>query len=151
MAKTWIQIRVDLLGGRDIECKPQPGRIIAVGPRHSFAALSEAIDGAFARYDLGHLHGFELKGDRHIGIPDDDWPEPEWENEARLSVAKEVSAGDVFAYTFDFGDSWEHRCTVLPDKLDPTVDLGGAPSAPLVIDGWGWIPDQYGRESYDEE
>jgi hypothetical protein len=49
MAKTWLQVRVELEGGRDIDCDPRPGRVFLVGPRHTFAVLAEAIDVAFAR------------------------------------------------------------------------------------------------------
>lgn len=61
-------LKVDLLSGRGIDCKPAPGRIFLVGPRHSFEDLAEAIDDAFARWDLSHLHSFELGDGRRIGI-----------------------------------------------------------------------------------
>lgn len=64
MARTWLQVQVELLGGRGIKCRPPPGRIFIVGPSHSFAQLAEAIDAAFARWDLSHVHGFELPGGR---------------------------------------------------------------------------------------
>jgi hypothetical protein len=60
VARTWLQIRVELLGGGSIECDPPPGRDFIVGPTRTFAQLAEAIDTAFARWDRAHLHGFEL-------------------------------------------------------------------------------------------
>jgi hypothetical protein len=45
MARTWLRIRVELLGGGGIDCKP-PGLIFIVDPRHSFGDLAEAIDTA---------------------------------------------------------------------------------------------------------
>jgi hypothetical protein len=51
-----VQIRVDLLGGGGIDCDPSPGRVFIVGPSHSFEVFAEAIDAAFARWDLSHLH-----------------------------------------------------------------------------------------------
>jgi hypothetical protein len=67
MARTWLRIKVDLLGGHGVDLKPAPGRILIVGPSHSFGDLAEAIDLAFARWDLAHLHGFELADGRRIG------------------------------------------------------------------------------------
>ena len=60
VARTWLQIRVDLLGGRGVACDPSPGRVFLVRPSHSFEQFAEAIDAAFARWDLSHLHTFEL-------------------------------------------------------------------------------------------
>jgi len=38
-----------------------------VGPSHTFEQFAEAIDAAFARWDLSHLHEFELTDGRRIG------------------------------------------------------------------------------------
>lgn len=54
-----------------------------------------------------------------------------------------------FAYVFDLGDNWRHRCLVQPTKVDPLNVYGITPPAPVAIWGWGWIPDQYGRRSRD--
>jgi len=53
--RTWLQVRVDLIdaGRRPGE---DAGRILIVGPRHTFAQLADAINAAFARWDLPHLH-----------------------------------------------------------------------------------------------
>lgn len=149
MARTWLRIRVDLLGGGGIDYEPPPGRIFIVGPRHSFGDLAEAIDTAFARWDLSHLHGFELADGRRIGMPDPDYPD-EWLDESALKVIKEVELGEVFEYPFDFGDNWRHRCEVEPEKADPREEYGPMPSAPVPIWGWGSIPDQYGRTGFEE-
>lgn len=151
MARTWLQIRVELVGGRDIVCDPRPGRVMMVGPGHTFAALAEAIDTAFARWDLAHLHSFELEDGRRIGFPDPDFDEPRWLDHEALKVAAEVRPGDEFVYTFDFGDDWRHTCLVLPEKVDPRDEYGLLPRRPVPIGGWGWIPDQYGRETLEED
>jgi hypothetical protein len=52
VAETWVQIRVDLLGGRGFDLSPTPGRIFIVGPSHTFAQLADAINQAFARWDF---------------------------------------------------------------------------------------------------
>lgn len=151
MARTWLQIRVELEGGRDIECRPRPGRIFMVGPGHSFADFAEAIDSAFARWDLSHLHDFRLTDGRRIGFADVDPDEHDWLDHTALKVAREVGPGDEFSYVFDFGDHWRHACRVLDEKIDPRAEYGELPTRPVVLSGWGWIPDQYGRESFEDE
>jgi hypothetical protein len=150
MARTWLQIRVDLLGGGGVRCDPAPGRVFIVGPRHTFQQLADAINGAFARWDLSHLHSFELADERLIGYPDDEFePDVVWLDHAKLTVAGEVKPGDVFEYIFDLGDNWQHTCMVLAEKVDPVEVYGIVPSDPAAIWGWGSIPDQYGRDSFD--
>jgi hypothetical protein len=136
---------VDLLGGRGAACNPTPGRIFLVGSSHSFEQFAEAIDAAFARWDLSHLHNFELGDGRLIGYPDDSFaPEMVWLDHAKLKVAKEVKLGEEFEYVFDLGDNWQHRCVVEPEKGDPLEEYGIVPEGPVAIWGWGSIPDQYG-------
>jgi hypothetical protein len=143
---------VDLLGGRGIELDPAPGRVFLVGPSHSFEQFAEAIDTAFARWDRSHMHTFELADGRRIGYPDDEFaPELVWLDHAKLKVAKEVKPGEHFTYVFDLGDHWEHRCVVEPEKADPLDEYGTVPLAPAVVWGWGSIPDQYGRRSFEDE
>jgi hypothetical protein len=152
MARTWLRIRVDLLGGGGIDCDPSPGRIFLVGPSHTFEQFAEAIDAAFARWDLSHLHNFELKDGRLIGYPDDSFAhDMVWLDHAKLKVAKEVKAGEEFEYVFDLGDNWRHRCTVEPEKGDPVEEYGIVPKVPAPIWGWGSIPDQYGRRAFDPD
>jgi hypothetical protein len=152
MARTWLRIRVDLLGGGGNECDPSPGRIFLVGPSHSFEQFADAIDAAFARWDLSHLHEFNLGDGRVIGYPDDSCaPESEWLDHAKLKVAKEVKLGEEFEYVFDLGDNWRHRCTIEPEKGDPLEEYGTVPNTPVVIWGWGLIPNQYGRRAFDPD
>jgi hypothetical protein len=152
MARTWLQIRVDLLGGGGVRCAPQPGRIFIVGPGHTFQQLADAINAAFARWDLSHLHSFELADERLVGYPDDEFePDVVWLDHAKLKVTREVKPGDVFEYVFDLGDNWRHTCTVLGEKADPVDEYGIVPDGPVAIWGWGWIPDQYGRDGFDDD
>lgn len=150
MARTWLQVRVDLLGGLGAQLRPSPGRVFIVGPSHTFLGLAEAVNAAFARWDLSHLHEFELADGRRIGFVD---PEPfegdeVIEDQAVVKVADVVGPGDEFRFVFDFGDRWEHRCRVQAEKADPRQEWGSAPlpKQPVAIWGWGLIPDQYGRE-----
>jgi hypothetical protein len=141
---------VELLGGCGIDCDPAPGRVFIVGAGHTFEQLAAAIDSGFARWDLSHLHEFELADGRKIGYPDDEYaPELVWLDHAKLKVTRELRPGDAFSYTFDFGDNWEHRCVVEAEKADPVQEYGIVPPRPVAIWGWGWIPDQYGRRSED--
>jgi len=147
-----LRIRVELLGGGGIDCDPPSGRVFIVGPSHSFADFAEAIDAAFARWDLSHLHAFELGDGRLIGFPDDSFePDVVWLDHAELKVAREVKPGEPFEYVFDLGDNWRHSCVVESEKADPVEECGEIPARPVAIWGWGWIPDQYGRESFDGE
>jgi hypothetical protein len=126
MAATWLQVRVELVGGRDIECDPRPGRIFMVGPRHSFADLAEAIDVAFARWDRSHLHVFELSEGRRVGFADVDPEEHGWLDHNVLRVARELSPGERFGYTFDLGDDWRHVfCSRLENFLRCRSRSGG--------------------------
>ena len=154
MARTWLQVRVDLLGGLGARLKPSPGRIFIVGPSHTFLALADAINAAFARWDLSHLHEFELVDGRRIGFVDAGLFEDDGvvEEQAAVKVADAVRPGDEFGFVFDFGDRWEHHCRVLGEKADPRQEWGAGPlpKQPVAIWGWGVIPDQYGRCSAAE-
>lgn len=147
MSRDWLAIRVELTHGRGIDLDPPPGRVFLVAPRHTFGYLAEAIDLAFARWDLGHLHVFELEDGRRIGPPD---PELEFEDETVVKVASHVRPGSRFRYVFDFGDDWTHDCSV-EDLVGPLEAYGEEPLRPVPIFGWGSIPDQYGRTSADGE
>jgi hypothetical protein len=153
MAKNWLSIRVELLHGCGLVMDPPPGRVMLVGPRHTFGDLAEAIDAAYARWDLSHLHLFELPDGRRVGeASDDDWG-LETVDESALRVAETLAEGDAFEYVFDLGDRWAHRCTVESKAVDPLESYGIVPSTPVPTWGWGWIPDQYGRRTAhgDEE
>jgi hypothetical protein len=150
VARTWLQVRVDLLGGLGARLRPAPGRIFIVGPSHTFAGLADAINAAFARWDLSHLHEFELPDGRLVGYPDDSFePDVVWLDHAKLRVARELKPGMEFSYVFDLGDNWRHRCRVQEGKVDPLEAYGVMPAAPVAVWGWGSIPDQYGRRSRD--
>jgi hypothetical protein len=100
VARTWPRIKVDLLGGGGIDCDPSPGRIFLVRPSHTFAQLATAIDAAFGRWDLSHLHEFELADGRLVGFPDDEYePEVVSLDHAKLKVGSTVKPGDEFTYS----------------------------------------------------
>lgn len=144
---------VELLGGRGEELWPWPGRVLAVGPAHTFMDLASAINDAFGRWDRSHLSmftladgqlvtdaatGAELAGSvgGPIVVPLDIMA---------AKVARVVAPGAEFRFTFDLGDEWTHCCVVAEQKVDPVEVLGIRPDTPLPYWGWGTIPDQYGR------
>jgi hypothetical protein len=153
MARTWLSVTVELLGGRGEELWPWPGRIFAVGPSHTFMDLADAINDAFARWDRSHLSMFTLADGRVIT---DEETGSEMAGSIRgpiiapidiaaAKVARTVEPGAEFQFTFDLGDAWMHRCVVGEVKVDPLEVLGVRPDVPLPYWGWGSIPDQYGR------
>jgi hypothetical protein len=67
--------RVELVEGRGERLWPRPGRVFAAGRAHTFAALADAIDTGFARWDRSHLTLFELADGRCLYGPIE-WDEP---------------------------------------------------------------------------
>jgi hypothetical protein len=90
-AKTWLSVGVELLSGRGEDLWPRPGRVFIVGPRHTFADLAAAIDGAFGRGDRSHLCAFTLETGEIFGWPDPD-ADPLVTDLSRARVAKKESA-----------------------------------------------------------
>ena len=141
--KDWYVVRVELLSGLGEEFDPPPGRDFLVSPQHSFRQFADAINQAFARWDLGHLYAFRFADGLWIGTPFED---SDVRPASRTKIAGRTE-GEVFDYEFDFGDSWEHQCTVLEAGVDPADVYGVRPKGPVVTWGWGAIPDQYGRST----
>ncbi len=100
--------------------KPPVWRRIQVPARYSFWELHVAIQDAMGWLDC-HLHEFQF-GSRpallgRIGIPDDEFPSgretlPGWKTEISKWFREE---GASATYTYDFGDTWEHK--VLLEKI----------------------------------
>jgi len=147
-SSNWLVVRVELLSGSAQDFDPPPGRDFLVDPQDSFGQLADAINSAFARWDISHLHEFRVPDDTAIGIADTDWAdEQDVEDEKTVELGSRLKKGDEFTYSFDFGDDWTHRCTVLRDDFDADQEFGGPPdTSPIPIFGWGSIPDQYGRD-----
>lgn len=158
MAGTWLAIEVELLGGRGEDLWPPPGRRLAVAPSHTFAQLAEAIDRAFARWDLAHLQCFTLDDGVVIGslqFVEELIDSPVGALGAaglgldEATIGGHVAVGDAFRYVFDLGDEWMHRCTVT-GLIDPADALGSVPQLPASYAGWGSLPDQHGRRWADD-
>ena len=151
----WTVVRVVLRGQGGEELTSPPGRDLLVSDTHTFEDLAVAIDRAFARWDLSHLHEFRLADGSRVGMidpagVDDDAPGLD---ERRLTLRQAgLRLGDSFEYVFDFGGSWEHLCSVLRDEVDPVRESGASsPSDIVPLFGWGTIPDQYGRTTPNED
>ena len=119
MSRTWLSIRVDLIGGGGQDLWPRPGRILAASRSHTFAQLATAIDDAFARWDRAHLHQFDLADGVRIGRPDRDDENEDVLDGRRITLAR-LKNDEQFVYEFDFGDSWEHLCAVGPLASTPS-------------------------------
>ena len=153
MARTWLSVTVELIGGRGEELWPWPGRIFAVGPSHTFMGLADAINDAFGRWDRSHLSLFTLAdgqvitdvstGAEMAGSAGGPISAPLDIESAK--VGRVLELGAEFQFKFDLGDQWTHRCVVAEEKIDPLEELGVRPDTPLPYWGWGTIPDQYGR------
>lgn len=146
LARTWLSIAVELVSGAHVhDLWPRPGRLFIARRSHTFRQLADAINTAFSRWDLAHLHVFTLRDGTHV-VPIRRWDDPagdELDDEAtRLS---RLELGEEFAYVFDLGDEWAHLCSVGTERVDPVDVYGVEPIDPVPYWGWGWIPDQYGR------
>jgi hypothetical protein len=150
MARDWLTIEVELVSGRGEYHWPRPGRLMVASPRHSFRQLARAINVAFARWELAHLHRFVLEDGTEI-LPLDWWDDAPLGAVDDTSPLSLLGRGTRFAYEFDMGDGWEHACTVGPDLVGPEEVYGEEPDAPAVYFGWGTIPDQHGRRWADDD
>ena len=152
VARTWLSLTVELVEGAGFRFWPRPGRVFAVGRKHSFEQLATAIDVSFGRWDLSHLWQFELAGHIYVAPEHPDWESGESDtvlpSTSRLS---RLVAGDEFVYEFDLGDSWLHICRVAEGRIDPSEVLGDVPAEPTAYDGWGILPDQYLRRFADDD
>jgi hypothetical protein len=145
MARTWLTVKVELVGGRGEFLWPRPGRVIAAKPTHTFRQLADTINEAFARWDRSHLHLFSLHGGEEI-LPLAWWDDADDEAlDDATEHLRRLALGDRFVFVFDLGDDWAHLCTVGTRKVDIIEVAGVMPTEPITVDGWGDIPDQYGR------
>ena len=144
-----LRVVIVAKGGRSLSSPP--GRDLLASSAHTFADLATAIDRALGRWDLSHLHEFRLPGGRVIGMADaDEFGGAGEIDERAIGLGAALAAGDSFDYVFDFGDGWEHTCTVLRGDVDPVAESGRVPREIVPIFGWGVLPDQYGRTRPDD-
>ncbi|MBT2521741.1 plasmid pRiA4b ORF-3 family protein [Arthrobacter sp. ISL-28] len=115
MARTWLSLTVELLGGRGEELWPWPGRIFAVGPSHTFMDLANAINDAFAQRNRSHLSMFTLADGRVIDeetgaeMAGRSTGRSSHQSTSLLQGRRTLEPGAEFQFTFDLGDAWTHR------------------------------------------
>lgn len=151
MAGTWLSITVELVSGRGEDFWPRPGRVFVAARSHTFVALADAINAGFARWDLNHLSQFDRADGTMIANTDPFFDVPEDTVEIRTAKLSTLKLGDQFVYTFDFGDDWQHLCTVGHERVDPEQVYGITPNRPVPYWGWGSLPDQYGRRFAEDD
>jgi hypothetical protein len=116
-------------------------------PWHTLGDLAKAIDLAFARWDISHLHEFRVGETDYSSYPEGD--EPDSNN--TLLGDLQLTVGSGFRYVFDLGDGWTHECVIDATDVDPEEVLGAVTAQPVPFFGWGSIPDQYGRETESQD
>jgi hypothetical protein len=156
-------------------CPPVWRRVLVPGG-YTLDRLHRVIQYAVGWLDL-HLHSFEIGG-QQFGQPDPVGELPvRDELDTRLDAV--AGKGDLFRYTYDFGDWWEHEVTVedvvsaepderYPACLDgvgagPPEDVGGAagyaellaaladPDHPRREPLLAWLGRDHDPEAFDPE
>ena len=116
------------------DTEPVIWRTVEVPLTMSLVGLHEVIQAAMPFEDY-HLFEFRIGGQRYAQ-PDPDYPDPKTRSPkpTKLGAALE---GDIrqFAYTYDFGDNWQHTVSVeAVFQADPAAEyprfLAGARRAP---------------------
>jgi hypothetical protein len=133
MSRQIYQLRIALS-----EVTPPVWRRLLVPGGYTLDRVHRAIQYAMGWQDA-HLHSFEVGGQQY-GEPD---PVGELvlhdELDARLDAVS--GKGDVFHYTYDFGDWWEHEVTVEdvlaaePDDRYPMCVAGARAGPPEDVGG----------------
>jgi hypothetical protein len=143
----WLTVRVELIGGAGERLDPPPGRDFLASSSFSLAELATAIDAAFARWDIGHLHLFRFHDGSEYVLGGSEEGDETTATESVALADLDLAPRTSFEYVFDLGDEWLHRCEVLAVGVDPEAEFGEEPLHPVPLFGWGTIPDQYGRSS----
>jgi len=115
--KSVVSLKVTLRG-----TKPPVCRRLLMHDEMTLGDLHQAIQAAMGWHD-SHLHAFGIDGrtygDRHT---DDDVAD-----ENHLTLKSLLKSGVTrFAYTYDFGDNWEHMVAI--EKTQPTRAGGSYPA-----------------------
>jgi len=132
------QIKVTLLGAQ-----PPIWRRIQVRSDTMFARLHSILQRVMGWEDA-HLHQFIIQGEPYGALDKDSGERRKTKDERKHTLSKLVmGTGGQFAYTYDFGDNWEHileiEKTLPPEegvrypqclagaRACPPEDVGGIP------------------------
>ena len=135
--KNLLQLRIELR-----HTNPLVWRTVVVPDTITLVKLHAVIQAAMGWYG-GHLHEFEIAGQRY-GMIDPEWDtDPELIDESRKRLLKVLGAHRHFDYLYDFGDAWWHWVTlqarmpmtkpqhyafcVAGENACPPEDVGGLP------------------------
>ncbi|TXN06686.1 plasmid pRiA4b ORF-3 family protein [Methylobacterium sp. WL103] len=116
------------------DTEPTVWRTVEVPLSASLKLLHEVIQAAMPFQDY-HLFQFQ-EGSARYAIPHPEWPDVNTRSAKTTKLGALVDRGTTaFAYTYDFGDNWQHTITVEElGPADPTVAyprfLDGARRAP---------------------
>ncbi|MGW3040460.1 plasmid pRiA4b ORF-3 family protein [Kitasatospora sp. NPDC001159] len=132
------QLRIELA---DVE-QPAVWRRVQVPAGFRLDRLHLVIQAAMGWQNC-HLHAFDVKGVNY-GHPSS---ELDFVDETAAALDAVVKEGEFLDYTYDFGDSWEHRILV---ERQLAAEAGH--HYPLCIDGAGACPpeDCGGAPGYDD-
>ncbi|WP_395294948.1 plasmid pRiA4b ORF-3 family protein [Kitasatospora hibisci] len=132
------QLRIELA---DVE-QPAVWRCVQVPAGFHLDRLHLVIQAAMGWQNC-HLHAFEVKGVNYAHPSS----ELDFVDETAVGLDAVVKEGEFLDYTYDFGDSWEHRILV-----ERQVAAGAGHHYPLCVDGAGACPpeDCGGAPGYDD-
>jgi hypothetical protein len=101
-------LRVEL-----VDSVPTIWRKIEIDNRVTLEALHHVLQATMGWND-SHLHDFEISGKRYANPDDDEYGDfPDTLDEALFMLKDVAKKGKTFTYTYDFGDNWQHKITVL--------------------------------------
>jgi hypothetical protein len=144
-----MTVKVVLTGRGEESLARQPGRVMLAHADHTFADLADCLDPAFGRWDLSPGHRFVV--DDTALSSGEDVDEDDEDSEELTLGEMGLRAGTVFDYEFDPDEGWRHICEITDVDVDPLELVDDEPDDPVCVDGWGSLPDQYGRQEEADE
>jgi hypothetical protein len=114
------------------EIQPVIWRRLEVDGRISLSKLHHFIQAAFGWSDA-HLHEFQIRGKAYgLPSPEDQFDDRDIQDERKAFLNRLLAKNDVFTYSYDFGDDWQHVITVEDFTTDGEADLDGGA---YILDG----------------
>lgn len=157
------------------EIEPAIKRRVQINADNTFEDLHMLLQIVFG-WDNSHLFEFVVDG-VHILMPDEDGAlEVEDKNAFRTFLSSLSNEGKSFDYTYDFGDGWSHKVTLVEvfdneklifpnclsgERSGPLEDSGGVPGYVHILsvlanpnseeynDVRDWVGDDFDPEEFD--